>query len=98
MQRVRSRGGCSLPIVCDCWKGKSAVFFDVVVVGAGPGGLACTHEVVRQDQGLRVLLLEAGRGCGIGRARSTADCGVRGAPGSATSSVALAAIYITATG
>ncbi|MDG4761346.1 FAD-dependent oxidoreductase [Micromonospora sp. WMMD710] len=38
------------------------MFFDVVVVGAGPGGLACAHEVVRQAQGLRVLLLEAGRG------------------------------------
>ncbi|WP_155246800.1 NAD(P)-binding protein [Salinispora arenicola] len=38
------------------------MFVDVVVVGAGPGGLACAHTVVRQSAGRRVLLLEAGRG------------------------------------
>ncbi|MFG3701599.1 NAD(P)-binding protein [Micromonospora sp. NPDC047620] len=38
------------------------MFVDVVVVGAGPGGLACAHTVVRQSPGRRVLLLEAGRG------------------------------------
>ncbi|MBM0277005.1 NAD(P)-binding protein [Micromonospora arborensis] len=38
------------------------MFVDVVVVGAGPGGLACAQTVVRQSPGRRVLVLEAGRG------------------------------------
>ncbi|MBU8857713.1 MULTISPECIES: NAD(P)-binding protein [unclassified Micromonospora] len=38
------------------------MFVDVVVVGAGPGGLACAQTVVRRSPGRRVLLLEAGRG------------------------------------
>ncbi|MCI9447012.1 MAG: FAD-dependent oxidoreductase [Lachnospiraceae bacterium] len=35
--------------------------YDVVIVGAGPSGIFCAYELIRQKPGLRVLLLEKGR-------------------------------------
>ncbi|MFB7675803.1 FAD-dependent oxidoreductase [Kitasatospora purpeofusca] len=35
--------------------------WDVVIAGAGPGGLACARALTEQHPGRRVLLLEAGR-------------------------------------
>lgn len=35
--------------------------YDVVIVGAGPSGIFCAYELMRQRPGMRVLMLEKGR-------------------------------------
>ncbi len=35
--------------------------FDVIIIGAGPGGIFCTYELLDKKKDLKVLLLEKGR-------------------------------------
>ncbi len=35
--------------------------YDVIIIGAGPGGIFCAYELMRQRKGLKVLLVEKGR-------------------------------------
>ncbi len=35
--------------------------YDVIIVGAGPSGIFCAYELIRQNPSLRVLMLEKGR-------------------------------------
>ncbi len=35
--------------------------YDVIIVGAGPGGIFCAYELVKNNKDLKVLLLEKGR-------------------------------------
>lgn len=35
--------------------------YDVIIVGAGPSGIFCAYELIRQNPELRVLMLEKGR-------------------------------------
>ena len=35
--------------------------YDVIIVGAGPSGIFCAYELIRQRPSLRVLMLEKGR-------------------------------------
>lgn len=35
--------------------------YDVIIVGAGPSGIFCAYELIRQNPDLRVLMLEKGR-------------------------------------
>ena len=35
--------------------------FDVIIVGAGPGGIFCAYELANQDKNLKILLVEKGR-------------------------------------
>ncbi len=35
--------------------------YDVVIVGAGPSGIFCAYELISQNPGLKVLMLEKGR-------------------------------------
>lgn len=34
---------------------------DVIIIGAGPGGIFCAYELMRQRPGLRVIMIEKGR-------------------------------------
>ncbi|MEU5383934.1 DNA polymerase subunit beta [Kitasatospora cineracea] len=54
-------------------------YWDVVVAGAGPAGLACARAVIEQDPFARVLLLEAGRSykrrpCPVDRSFACTGC------------------------
>ena len=54
--------------------------FDVVIVGAGPGGLACSHELLDRDPDARIAVVEAGRRhvrriCPVDRGRPCVACG-----------------------
>ena len=35
--------------------------YDVIIVGAGPSGIFCAYELIRQNPELHVLMLEKGR-------------------------------------
>ena len=35
--------------------------FDVIIIGAGPGGIFCAYELLEQKPGLKVLIVEKGR-------------------------------------
>lgn len=35
--------------------------YDVVIIGAGPSGIFCAYELVRQDKNLKILIVEKGR-------------------------------------
>lgn len=35
--------------------------YDVIIIGAGPSGIFCAYELMRQKPGLKVLMLEKGR-------------------------------------
>ena len=35
--------------------------FDVIIIGAGPGGIFCAYELLDKKKDLKVLLLEKGR-------------------------------------
>jgi len=35
--------------------------FDVIIIGAGPGGIFCAYELMRQKKELKVLVVEKGR-------------------------------------
>ncbi len=55
-------------------------YFDVVIAGAGPAGLACAAELQQQAPHLRVLVAEAGRSyrrrpCPVDRGFSCTGCG-----------------------
>ena len=54
--------------------------YDVVIAGAGPGGLACAHELQQRAPHLKVLLLEVGRmfhrrPCPVDRGLRCTGCG-----------------------
>ena len=34
--------------------------YDVVIIGAGPGGIFAAYELVKEDKGLKVAVFEAG--------------------------------------
>lgn len=35
--------------------------YDVIIIGAGPGGIFCAYELKKKDPGIRVLMIEKGR-------------------------------------
>ncbi len=35
--------------------------YDVIIIGAGPSGIFCAYELIRQRPGIKVLMLEKGR-------------------------------------
>ena len=35
--------------------------FDVIIIGAGPGGIFCAYELMEKKQDLKVLVVEKGR-------------------------------------
>ena len=35
--------------------------YDVIIIGAGPGGIFCAYELVNKNKDLKVLLVEKGR-------------------------------------
>lgn len=35
--------------------------YDVIIIGAGPGGIFCAYELLNQKKDLKVLLIEKGR-------------------------------------
>ena len=35
--------------------------YDVIIIGAGPSGIFCAYELIRQKPGLKVLMIEKGR-------------------------------------
>lgn len=35
--------------------------FDVIIIGAGPGGIFCAYELMNKNKDLKVLLVEKGR-------------------------------------
>ncbi len=35
--------------------------YDVIIIGAGPSGIFCAYELIRQKSGLKILMLEKGR-------------------------------------
>ena len=35
--------------------------FDVIIIGAGPGGIFCAYELANKDKNLKILLVEKGR-------------------------------------
>ena len=35
--------------------------FDVIIIGAGPGGIFCAYELMRLKKDLKVLVIEKGR-------------------------------------
>ena len=35
--------------------------YDVIIIGAGPGGIFCAYELMRQNKDLKVLMIEKGR-------------------------------------
>ncbi len=56
--------------------------YDVIVIGAGPGGIFATYELMRLHPGLRVVVLEAGhelsrRRCPISEGRVSACIGCK---------------------
>ena len=36
------------------------LYYDIIIVGAGPGGIYCAYELVKQNPKLKILLLERG--------------------------------------
>src|SRR5574344_1967892 len=35
--------------------------YDVIIIGAGPGGIFCAYELMEKRKGLKVLMIEKGR-------------------------------------
>ena len=36
--------------------------YDVIIIGAGPSGIFCAYELKEQNQALKILMIEKGRG------------------------------------
>ena len=35
--------------------------YDVIIIGAGPSGIFCAYELIRQKPDMKVLMIEKGR-------------------------------------
>ena len=35
--------------------------YDVIIIGAGPSGIFCSYELIRQRPNLKILMIEKGR-------------------------------------
>lgn len=38
--------------------------YDVIIIGAGPGGIFCAYELLEKNKDLKVLMVEKGRPIG----------------------------------
>ena len=43
--------------------------YDVIIIGAGPSGIFCAYELLKEKPDLKVLMIEKGRHNGICRSR-----------------------------
>lgn len=44
--------------------------YDVIIIGAGPGGIFCAYELMDKNRNLKVLMVEKGRSIEKGNARN----------------------------